>query len=963
MAGQLFAAGLVIAETAPPTKPVPRVAADRHVGFITKIDVTANGHFALTVSDDKTARVWDLRNRRLHETIRVPIAAGHEGRLYAGTINFDGTLAALGGYTGMLGDRGAIIYLYNLRTGNLNTIRDLPVAAVDNLLFSRNGRYLAAAFAGGHGLMVLDLVDQRLVRHMQQGNERILGMDFGPDHSLIVTALDGSVNKYGGEKFELLVNNTLSLDGEPMHVRYSPDNSKLAVGYRAAPMISILDAQTLEQLRTLDASTVDGLVGLIAAEWSSDGSYVFGGGRTLGNIETPLLRWSLFGDAGPQTLLMAPKRIGDIHRLPDGQILYASGMPTIGLVSTDGTQQWHVDAVTADIRSADAAAFRLTADGLAVQFPFDRQGRRIGNFSPVTINPTVSLQVGPAPAERMYPAHDTDPAWDVQLDSEAFTASLNGVNIELDPRESPRTYTLSGKAGRLFLGTAWFLRAYNEAAQLVWRTEVTGKVQLMNTSKDGRWVVAALSDGTIRWFRTKDGAEVLALFPHANGKEWIAWIPDGYYMSSLYGDEYMGWQINRGWMELPDFFKAVQFERVLYRPDVVQAFFQSYGDSASITNLLGADSFSIDQLQNIAPPRIVSSTSIDQSSKSVGLLVSAESTNRDMQEISVYVDGIPIISAAERSVDEGDARLLKRKFSLPVSGGESLVRIEISNSKSIGVNEFFIDNPFPSARRKGDLYLLAVGVSEFNDDDILDLSYAAKDARDIAQAFTDTSKALFDNIHIKVIADGGEVPPTAKQISSGLNFFRRAKAQDTVVLFFASHGLTINSDYYFAPFDAQIDPSEKGRLIDDDFVLDTFVKWEEIFEPMRLAAGKRLMIVDTCASADITGPTDLFSLQKRSASSKIAFLTASAGDQLSQELSGEQQGLFTFTVLTALRTQYDPNEDGVVTLNEVFELSSEMVPNRREDKLLEQTPQLMTPDFLAEMSLATGAIVTNGDGR
>lgn len=45
----------------------------------------------------------------------------------------------------------------------------------------------------------------------------------------------------------------------------------------------------------------------------------------------------------------------------------------------------------------------------------------------------------------------------------------------------------------------------------------------MNISADGRYVVAAYADGTIRWHRAEDGAELLAFFPHADRTDWVAW--------------------------------------------------------------------------------------------------------------------------------------------------------------------------------------------------------------------------------------------------------------------------------------------------------------------------------------------------------------------------------------------------------------------------------------------------------
>src|SRR5262249_13294387 len=77
------------------------------------------------------------------------------------------------------------------------------------------------------------------------------------------------------------------------------------------------------------------------------------------------------------------------------------------------------------------------------------------------------------------------------------------------------------------------------------------------------------ADGTIRWHRLKDGVEVLALFIARDGRRWVAWTPQGYYDASAGGDELIGWHVNRGADEVPDFFPVAQFRDRFYRPDVI----------------------------------------------------------------------------------------------------------------------------------------------------------------------------------------------------------------------------------------------------------------------------------------------------------------------------------------------------------------------------------------------------------
>ena len=78
-----------------------------------------------------------------------------------------------------------------------------------------------------------------------------------------------------------------------------------------------------------------------------------------------------------------------------------------------------------------------------------------------------------------------------------------------------------------------------------------GVVWAVNISGDGRLAIAAYGDGTIRWHRMEDGAELLALFPFADGKNWIAWEPDGRFASTLGARDALRWVVNQGWDKAP----------------------------------------------------------------------------------------------------------------------------------------------------------------------------------------------------------------------------------------------------------------------------------------------------------------------------------------------------------------------------------------------------------------------------
>jgi hypothetical protein len=73
------------------------------------------------------------------------------------------------------------------------------------------------------------------------------------------------------------------------------------------------------------------------------------------------------------------------------------------------------------------------------------------------------------------------------------------------------------------------------------------------------------------------------------------WTPQGYYISSLDGDKYVGWQINRGPDKEADYVRASQLAKRLFRPDIIvrtielasaEAALREMGEALDITALL-----------------------------------------------------------------------------------------------------------------------------------------------------------------------------------------------------------------------------------------------------------------------------------------------------------------------------------------------------------------------------------------
>jgi hypothetical protein len=96
----------------------------------------------------------------------------------------------------------------------------------------------------------------------------------------------------------------------------------------------------------------------------------------------------------------------------------------------------------------------------------------------------------------------------------AQNPSLNGTPIKLDSTEISRGLAVAPDQQRFVLGTNYWVRAFDQSGTQLWRrASPAAETWFVNISRDGRLVVAAFGDGTIRWLRPNDGEELLALTP------------------------------------------------------------------------------------------------------------------------------------------------------------------------------------------------------------------------------------------------------------------------------------------------------------------------------------------------------------------------------------------------------------------------------------------------------------------
>ncbi|MDH4058208.1 MAG: hypothetical protein OEU76_05560, partial [Cyclobacteriaceae bacterium] len=69
-----------------------------HSGKVHNLIFTPDGHRLISISEDKTIRVWNTDTGEIVKKFESQIGDGFEGMLYASALSPDGKLLAVGGY-------------------------------------------------------------------------------------------------------------------------------------------------------------------------------------------------------------------------------------------------------------------------------------------------------------------------------------------------------------------------------------------------------------------------------------------------------------------------------------------------------------------------------------------------------------------------------------------------------------------------------------------------------------------------------------------------------------------------------------------------------------------------------------------------------------------------------------------------------------------------------------------------
>lgn len=894
-------------------EPVLRIEVGLHAGPINALAADAQGRFLATVSYDKTLRLWSPQDGRLIRVLRVPIGDDLEGSLFGVALSPDGGTAAVAGWTGGW-ENGWSLYLFETGNGRLiRRIAGLPHRAV-KLAFSPDGRYLAAALRGENGMRAFSAKDGSLVASDTEYGNHAAHLDFATDGRLAVTSLDGRIRLYdrGFRRTALLQ----ARNGQsPYGVRFSPDGKMLAVGYLDRPQIDIYDVGAAPayafspDLRRADNGS------LAHVAWSVDGRTLYAGGAYERGGRAQLRMWTDGGRGSYREQPLAAKRVIHIQSLGNGNTAFATSDPSFGILDSSGRKLFEHRSPLPDYRGL-ADGFTVSADGTRIAMGFNSLNGASHVFSvesPRLDVRTPALDAALAPPLREAKGIDIrDWEHDLRDWGQRRTPTLNGQSLPLIENETSLSLAFAPDRKSFLLGTHYRVVRFDASGRELWGIRVPGEALAVNVSGDGRLALAALGDGTIRWFRMRDGAPLLSLFPHADGNRWIAWTPNGYYAASADGDMLIGWHRNNGMDREADFVPANALRDKFYRPDVVERILRTLDESEAIRHAGIANPTSIAR----SLPPIIRILDPNDSSlvpfNPLAVRYSLKSTSgQTITGLRVLADGRPLHRFVEEDAPTDTEIIRTREIIVPDRNSELSFIVETREASSPPSSVKLL---WTGPRRDGggallpNLHVLAIGVSRYRLS-ALNLTYAAKDAEDFAHTLRQQEGKAYGKIEISLLTDNEATLPRLKEELQRIK--ANASPFDASIIFMAGHGVDdAQGRYFFLPHDA--DP---GKL--DASALS----YADIRGALAALPGKVMFFIDTCRSGAALGgsvdrsvsDTTRIVNDLKSGENGIIVFASSAGHQVSHESAAWGNGAFTKAVIEGMAGSADLLKRGYAT--------------------------------------------------
>lgn len=962
---------------------------------------------------DNRALLWSLDQPAEPRVFSTPVLNEQNKRSHPVAIDPKGRWLAYGvpASAGNNND-SAKIFLFDLKTGKVIYLIDHLESRAQAVQFSPDGRYLAASLSEGFGLRIWDAEKWDLIRRHDPVTEIPVeeqkkfklfeanhpGLAFNPTQSGrvgLVMVGDTGVWCFGNEPdfkpVSCLEQDNLSwieADEAYNSVAFSPDGNRIAIGSMRSTNVLILSLMGSEKTIVLvppdNGKRYKGEQFLSEVAWSSNSRYLYAGGVFwLGNPETEtpensLVRWDLQSNNRVQIFPAGSNTVMGLSPLGIESVVYVSQDPVIDVVKAKSDQDiatrlFPIQSGNLDFRYWKEKNFLASEDGLSIAIKPHGEEQFV-QFDLLNKSVAYVERPGfvPAPVYQIADMVSLENVRNIPVrEGDSRRPSLNGNPLVLDGHEISRDYAFLPSGKEFIWLTSGEISFIQSDGKKKWSHKIQHEGFRAILAGKGRLTIVAYSDGTISWYVTETGKLLLTLFiarPKTNELKnrsidwkWVAWTPEGFYSSSVAGEELVGWLVNDpADPNNPIYYDFGTFREKFYRPDIIKEILKirDIQQTYKIVNEkvgLPADEKIEDMLTSVvnkAPPSIdilspKSSDVIKPGKIDFCFKLRRPTSSRNMPKdvnISLFGGAVKLL-ASNLEYNKRICQPIDIPESLPQGGGAiSLNAAVASNDESIrGVQQDTVTVIYEGEQEmtKPRLFGLFVGISEY-DQKGLKLNFAEKDAMDMEKFWKKQQGNPYREVIIRRI-QGSEA--TRGQILEELQQLKnRLEPEDFVILYFAGHGATLTGSSRYLFFSRNADTSNINNLINNSL---TDKDLKDALKEMK--ARFKVVIMDTCrnllSSNTRLERVDFAALSKEVKDYWNAHAFFSTGEnEYSKETNGN--GVYTKFLLSGLAGKADKSDpkDKAISINELDLYTDESVVRETNEQ---QHPMIITPENLA----------------
>lgn len=427
---------------------------------------------------------------------------------------------------------------------------------------------------------------------------------------------------------------------------------------------------------------------------------------------------------------------------------------------------------------------------------------------------------------------------------------------------------------------------------------------------------------------------LFSLYTHPNNKDWILFSPEGYFDCSQGAENFVGWHINQGYNKEAKFYPLSQFYEKFYIPNLGTRLL----NGERITNNVNIKNLKLPPKVKIISPtndgelrgfKIVKGKTLKSEKKEINITVKATDQGGGINEIRLYQNG-KLVNSTERVNRATETVGLEqtKTFTISLTNGKNIIKATAFNNQRSESIADVVTIEYDGIHSPANLYMLVIGINNYKNPRYK-LNYALADALAFKTQLEKGSSTIFGKTEVVYLTDSKAskelITQAFKQISA------KTKATDVFVFYYAGHGVMSEEEesmFYIIPYDVTQLYGNNGMLKTKGVSAKQLQEFSKVIK-----AQKQLFVLDACQSGGMVEHLSKRGVAEEKAIAQLArstgsfWLTASGSEQFASEFPKLGHGLFTYTILQALKGDADgSSNDKKITVKEISAYLNDIVP-------------------------------------